>query len=297
MTRNSKNDFVLQRDAMLVRCRIHSYNAKTKDKEVRDKAADENQADRNMLHVVRDILPKEALRGLHRNNGDLRTFVYNVTLPWEDGGYRLLPVKAYDRFEAGVRKHTDTQEQLLSELLESYQDWKDQAKTKLGKLYKEEDYLSVEQIKSRFRFAIKYAPVPQSNHFVADLVNGSVKKIRQEIEAENEHRIKGTITNVAERVTTALNRLVEKMREPARKQKSGKETPVFRDSIIGNIVELVELLPALNITNDPLIEKARQQVEAELAGINPEELRESSDSRKEVANKAEEISKSLVGYL
>jgi len=74
-----------------------------------------------------------------------------------------------------------------------------------------------------------------------------------------------------------------------RQVKGEDVSPIFRDSIIENIRELVSLLPSLNITNDPALEQARRDLESDLAGVDPEILRESKETRKEIAEKADQI--------
>jgi trehalose-6-phosphate synthase len=48
---------------------------------------------------------------------------------------------------------------------------------------------------------------------------------------------------------------------------------VFRDSLVDNAVELCRLLQTLNVTQDPKLERARQQLESILIGVDADELR------------------------
>jgi hypothetical protein len=49
------------------------------------------------------------------------------------------------------------------------------------------------------------------------------------------------------------------------------------------------LLSNLNVTNDPKLEEARQKLEKALAGVKPEDIRESEAIRTNVKSKVDEI--------
>jgi hypothetical protein len=53
----------------------------------------------------------------------------------------------------------------------------------------------------------------------------------------------------------------------------GVEHP-FRDSVVRNLVKLVDVLPKLNVTGDPELERLAAQVRASLL-VDPQELRKS----------------------
>ena len=63
----------------------------------------------------------------------------------------------------------------------------------------------------------------------------------------------------------------------------------FWDSTITNATELCSLLTSLNVTNDPKLEEARQKLEKALAGVEPEDIRESEGIRSNVKSKVDEI--------
>ena len=63
----------------------------------------------------------------------------------------------------------------------------------------------------------------------------------------------------------------------------------FWDSTITNATELCSLLTSLNVTNDPKLEEARQKLEKALAGVAPDDIRESEAIRSNVKSKVDEI--------
>jgi hypothetical protein len=54
---------------------------------------------------------------------------------------------------------------------------------------------------------------------------------------------------------------------------------VFHDTTVTNAQDLCDLLTQLNVTNDPVLEKARQQLENALLDVEPTELRKEEGER------------------
>ena len=71
----------------------------------------------------------------------------------------------------------------------------------------------------------------------------------------------------------------------------------FRDSLVGNIISLVQLLPKLNIAEDQELETMRQHIEAKLTKASPDELRNSRHIRRKVAKEASAILDAMSGYV
>ena len=71
----------------------------------------------------------------------------------------------------------------------------------------------------------------------------------------------------------------------------------FRDSLVTNLSDMVEILPALNVTNDPELEKFAELAKKELLFYTAEDLRQSSAVRQVVIDKADEILKKMSDYV
>jgi hypothetical protein len=71
--------------------------------------------------------------------------------------------------------------------------------------------------------------------------------------------------------------------------KGSEDKKIFRDSLVDNALELVDMLKCMNITNDAELEKSRKQLEKALFGVSAQELRESADIRKDVKTQVDDI--------
>jgi len=285
---------ILQKKAMLVNFSASQYTGRKKDKRAALTVSREYGNEERLGNYIKQSIPKEHLQAISKNINDFRTFLYSRTLPWTHKGDLLLSTDHYQKVMEHERKCNAKHIELVKNFLDNYENYIDNARGRLNGLFDLNDYPVSSQIARKFSWDVSFAPVPAGQNFKVELAQNDIDIITQDIETRNQQAIKAANQELWNRIYSAVKALSEKMRE-SRQVKGQDVTPIFRDSIIGNIKELVELLPGLNIMEDPALEKARQELEKDLAGIEPEELRQSSGSRQEVAQKADDILKNIKG--
>ena len=69
----------------------------------------------------------------------------------------------------------------------------------------------------------------------------------------------------------------------------------FKDSTVEKVVELAELLPDLNITDDPRIAKAATELKAKLSNITPDKIKNSLGERERIVADTKSILDNLGG--
>ena len=70
---------------------------------------------------------------------------------------------------------------------------------------------------------------------------------------------------------------------------------IFRDSLVTNARDVVEVLGRLNVTGDPRLEAMRATVAADLTQYDPQELRDAPAIREQTAARASEILSAMQG--
>jgi hypothetical protein len=65
----------------------------------------------------------------------------------------------------------------------------------------------------------------------------------------------------------------------------------FHKTLLENAVELCGLLTKFNVTNDPKLEEARQDLERALSGMTVDTLKESDEARASMKSKVDDILK------
>jgi len=285
---------ILQKKAMLVNFSVSIFSGRKKDKAAAQTVSDTYGNDIDIGNYIKQSIPKEHLQEITKNASEFRTFLYGRTLPWTHKGDLLLSTDHYKKVMEKERACNTKHVELVNDFLQNYETYILSAKSKLNGLFNPLDYPSAEKIKTKFAWSVNFAPVPAGQNFKVNLAQADIDNIKQDIENKNDAAIKQANQELWNRIYTAVKALSEKMQE--KRQVNGQDvTPIFRDSIIGNIKELVELLPGLNILDDPALETARQELENNLAGIDPESLRASDYSRQETVKKAESILNNIQG--
>ena len=276
----------LTKKALLVKVRTRRISLEKKERAVEREIADQYNTDIDQITTKKSLLLKQHIAPLKKSMNKILPTFYAYTLPWRDGGWRLLPVDLYEKFEKEMRKLAAELEEVKEVFAQNYENYKENAKERLGKLYNPLDYPSLDQILSRFNFEVHYEPVPIANDIRVEMNQAEIEKLRQELEKSANIKLQNAMKEVWERVTETLNRLYERL--SIEKTENGKKPRLFK-SLIENIRELVAVLPALNLTNDARLEEIRKQLDENFAMLSIEELKEDEESRKETAQKAKEI--------
>jgi len=289
---------ILQKKAMLVTVNISILSGRKKDKKASESVAAEFGSDGKMGHYIKQSIAKEHLDRIQSNANEFRTFVYKHTLPFENKGARLLSVDLYAKLDEEQRKAAMEHEAGVIEFLDNYDGYIEEARRRLNGLFNIADYPDRDKLADKFNFAVSFAPVPVGQNLVVDIASEELGRLQADINARGQEALAGAMADVWDRVFQAVKRLQEKMLAEDRIDKRGNvKAPIFRDSIVENVRELVDILPGLNIAGDINLEKARQELERDLCDIDVGDLRESKESRSEVAQKAGDILNNLAGYL
>ena len=76
-----------------------------------------------------------------------------------------------------------------------------------------------------------------------------------------------------------------------RLEDSGQETKkkIFRDSLVDNAHELIDMLKVLNVTKDPELERARALMAQTFTGLEATDLRDSEVVRRDVKANVDSI--------
>ena len=128
---------------------------------------------------------------------------------------------------------------------------------------------------------VQTCALPISGDFRVDVEDSYVNELKSQYESFYEAKLGDAMADAWGRLHECLTKMSEKL--------AGEEKQIFRDSLVGNAVDLCSMLTKLNVTNDPKLERARQSLERALIGVTPEELRKHDDARLHVKAKVDEI--------
>jgi hypothetical protein len=108
--------------------------------------------------------------------------------------------------------------------------------------------------------------------------------VRAEFRDKFDERLKEAMRAPWDKLHKMLTGISDKLKEG-----SDDEKKRYHDSLVTNPLELCALLTKLNVTNDPLLEEARRQVELTMLGVNIESIKEDVESRNDLKSKVDSI--------
>jgi len=274
--------------ALLVQLNISTWSANKLDKEISAETSAIKGAISNSVRTHKSLLPMcDLLDDIKKKATLIRQQFYGNTLPWGVKGIQILPTANYLAFMTEFRKEKSEYEQLVRQFVPEYPQLVLDAQRFLGTAYKPEDYPDASVIADKFKMDMQVMPVP-NNDFRVNIADEELERIHDEVSARVKQAAQGAMQDVWQRLYDKVKHFAEKMDDPK---------AIFRDSTVDHLVDLCELLPRLNVMDDPNLEAMRQEVEAKLAGYNPDVLRTSPDTRQTVADEANAIAARMAAFM
>ncbi len=154
--------------------------------------------------------------------------------------------------------------------------------------------IAADELQSKFSFETKVRPLPDEGDFRVSLGDEEKARIKRQITATVEASLQVASRELWQRLYEAVAHLGERLRA-YKVTDDGVEHP-FRNSIVTNLMKLVDVLPKLNITRDFELDRLTEEVRASLL-IDPQALRESESVRTDTAKAAAAIAEQMAGYM
>jgi hypothetical protein len=281
------NGVSLTEKAMLVSLSISSWQGRKLDKTATKKVQVDNGAADGTGRYHKNTVAKEALKDIAATIGAARTFHYANTLPWNDLGQRILPSANFLPYTEEMRKLKTNFENAVMKFVADYPQHVQEARALLGTMYNSEDYPQQGQIAGRFAFEFYVDPIPNAGDFRVTLQSDEVNTIQAQITARVEAAQTAAIGDLWDRLKEVLGKVEERLSDPE---------AIFRDSLIDNMVELTELVPRLNFTNDRKLSRTVSMIEDRINTLDPSTLRNNLVERKAAAKDAKAILDIMAGY-
>lgn len=266
----------LQESAMLVTLNISTWTARKHDRNV------SHEVDRT--HGAKDggrynklLIRKDALDPINKVENAARAYLYKMTFAWGDNGDRLLPAALFLEFGQTMQRFRAEFDARVKDFVNDYPQLVQEARVRLGTLYDPQDYPA--DVRSKFSFpGPSITPVPSGDDFRVNLNAGYIDSIKADITERMNERQRDSLKQCWQRVRAVVQKMTEQL---------GKEDGRIYDSVIGNARELIDILPALNLTNDRELEDIATELQSILVPVD--RLRQDKRLRSDIAAKADAI--------
>jgi hypothetical protein len=269
---------------MLVELNISVWTGRKLDKQVSAEIDAQKQTTTRAGNYNKKLFADEpAFDAISKFAGNARTFHYHATMPWSDSGLRLLTTAMYFDYHKTISQMEMDFALLVDDFLNDYQDMVLRAQHKLGTMFNVHDYPDPDSLRDKFRFSVKFSPVPDVGDWRVDIGNDARETLQLSYQQAYQSNLEQAYKDVWDRTHDALTNMSAKL--------SGENKQIFRDTLVTNVKEMVGLLDRFNITNDAKMRQAKVKIQSALSGVTPDALREDDEFRLDTKSKVDELLK------
>ena len=282
---NTQNSISIASSAMLVELSISTWTARKLDKRVSTKVDLDNGAKTKVVNANKNLMAGTGmLDTIVKYAANARAWHLSQTLPWTDNGSRLLPMSNFMTYKEQLGKLESNYSALVDKFIVAYPNLVSAAAFQLGDLFDRNEYPDASALKKKFKFTYSFFPVPTAGDFRIDINEEAKADIIANCNSAYQERLNNAMREAWDRLHDCLTRMSERLTDNADGSRK-----IFRDSLVENGVELVDMLKHLNITKDPSLELARKELGDAILHHDLDSLRENSNAREAVKLKVDTI--------
>lgn len=274
----------LKDHALLVSLSVNKPQMTKKDEKATRDAENANNA-HGAGQFRKDLYPKALVQPINLVESSARAYIESATYMWERGEF-MLPTAKFMEFTERMGKYQLEFDQCVTAFLNNWSNVMSQAQTAQGDLFDAGAYPDLTDLKNDFRFRVNYRPVTDVTDFRVQLQADEMDALRAEVEAATKESMNNLLRAPLQRLREVVQRLNEVTAKTDREvinKKTGVadiRAPIFRDSVVDNIMEEINLLHAFaDVMPDSLLNIAKTIVDTT---PHAQQLRDNPDKRREV---------------
>tara|TARA_R110002020_G_scaffold22412_1_gene75780 strand:+ start:1522 stop:2586 length:1065 start_codon:yes stop_codon:yes gene_type:complete len=230
--------------------------------------------------------PHELLQAFSR-----KIYRYHIekTVPWGDLGARLVPNVNLLEYQSQMNTFAEEFENLKQAFLDDYPRAMSQVQQKLGELYDSSLYPTLAQLEWGIKFKVDPEPIADPNNFFVAVGDQAAAEMKKQYEDILKARVDQVGRDICKRLKEPLQNLAEKIDYSGEDKKTG-----FQNTLVENVLQIVELLKTCNFNNDPNITSLRTRLSKALTAsdgspVTPDRLRVSETLRAETKENVQQI--------
>ena len=279
----------IKNKALLVNLKISQMSGFKIDKGATEQVALTNNSSMEAGRYNKNLFAStDLLSNIKSKTNDIRKKFYHNTLPWGLKGTHMLPSANFMDFSAEFRADKKDWFSLVDEFIVGIPKIKVDAPRVLGKMYNEADYPTEEEARARFSMDMEITSIPDDDFRGQGISEDELDTIRKDITNKVTTATEDAMNVAWQRLYDTVSHMAETLADPAKN---------FKNTLVENTQDICSVLTRLNVTDDPNLERLRQEVEASLTTTNPEVLRHDPDARRDTAEDAKAIMDKMGSFM
>lgn len=264
---------------------------KTLSPEQKAQAAESFGAEGQYLTAGKKLLDSThpAFKTVTAIRGRIMSFWKGISLPFPEPGLRLIRQQDIATFDVQMTTLRVELDEAVSLLDQHYEELRTTARARLGALFNPGDYPA--SLRGLFGIAWEFPSVEPPEY----LSRLSPRLFEQECERVTA-RFDEVIQLAEDAFLNELNRLVSHLSERLSGQEDGRPK-VFRDTAVENLREFFTRFEQLNVRSNADLDALVEQARRILRGVEPQQLRDNTTRRQQVASQLARVQASLDGLM
>lgn len=280
---------MLAESAMLVSLRISQLGLSTKSQAITDAAhVAYNITDKRAGYYRKFKVDKSDVKEISKVANLARTYHRNMTVPWGHDNYRLIPATLVQKYTRKIKSLKLEFESNVKDLKVKWPSILQASQNRLGPAFNQNEYPNATDVERFYDFEIHFKPIPQDDHFILKVEKDTLDEIKHNLIVEQEKNLQKISNNVWNRLYELVQRMAERLND---------KDPIIYNTLVSNLEELVDILPDLNITNDPKLTEMGTEIKQKLIIFTPGQLRKDKQVRNKTAKEAKDIQKKMESFM
>ena len=214
-----------------------------------------------------------------------------MTRPYGDNDLRILPTARLIEYDQKIGEFKIKFEDAVADVVTDWANIVNRQEIRLnkggGNMFNASDYPPPHEVGDWFIFKTGQLPVPDVDHFVLDLSDQAVNKLKKDLERSNKEKLDASFIDIFKRLYAPVSKMADIC---------GNDKKVF-DSLITNLDSTLDVLSDLNVTNDVSFMQMIQEIRNDLTGYTPGQIRKSKHLKQQLGETAEEIKAKMAAMM
>lgn len=248
----------------------------------------------------KDLYPARLIKPIIAVESAARAWINRNCYQWGRNSY-LLPSTRFMTFADGMAQIELQFDQAVTAFMQNWSYVLREAEQTQGDMFDPDEYPDVHTLRKRFRFEVSYSPVTDTNDFRVKIQEDELDILRSKVEQDTKAKYDDMLAQPLERLRDAVAKLNERMGQEDRvvinKRTGNSEVraPIFKDTIVLNVVDEINLLKDLA---DCLPAETLAIADETMEVLtNPIILRESSAARADTKQQTDKLLAAINGLL
>jgi len=254
-------------------------------------------SDHGVFSVSKSLMASSALKEINAAYNRAKQTHNLLTSPWDLNGQGIITTRGYTEYTRLMQENKMTFDGAAHTFCyENLDDLIKAEESRQGDSFNIDDYPTADEIFECFDFKVNVDELSRGDDIRVDVSDAERKAIANNINQRNDERIEAAVKTIFKRIAEVTEKMHEKLSEYKKKDSGGKGSG-FHDSLVSNVLELANILPELNITNDPKITELHTQLTKDLCQNSAIMLKNRDDLRSDTARKAKKIYDKVSSYM